>query len=134
MSHPAPFFLSPHIRPVEKSPGLFYFPSERRLASRCSESSGVTSTAAGSLTWSSTKSSSSGSTSASGSSNSGAGNSPDILFAGVVNNPIGVTHVFDKLGNTGAASVIILMDEERQSGRLKDGDLCLLSAFGAATS
>jgi len=37
----------------------------------------------------------------------------------------------DRIGNTGAASVIILMDEERQKGRLKDGDLCLLSAFGA---
>jgi 3-oxoacyl-[acyl-carrier-protein] synthase III len=37
----------------------------------------------------------------------------------------------DRIGNTGAASVIILMDEERRNGRLNDGDLCLLSAFGA---
>jgi 3-oxoacyl-[acyl-carrier-protein] synthase III len=37
----------------------------------------------------------------------------------------------DRIGNTGAASVIILMDEERSKGQLKDGELCLLSAFGA---
>lgn len=37
----------------------------------------------------------------------------------------------DRIGNTGAASVIILMDEERRAGRLRDGELCLLSAFGA---
>jgi 3-oxoacyl-[acyl-carrier-protein] synthase III len=37
----------------------------------------------------------------------------------------------DRIGNTGAASVIILMDEERSEGHLKDGELCLLSAFGA---
>ena len=27
--------------------------------------------------------------------------------------------------------MIVLMDEERRAGRLKEGDLCLLSAFGA---
>jgi 3-oxoacyl-[acyl-carrier-protein] synthase-3 len=37
----------------------------------------------------------------------------------------------DRIGNTGAASIIILMDEERRAGRLKVEDLCLLSAFGA---
>jgi 3-oxoacyl-[acyl-carrier-protein] synthase III len=37
----------------------------------------------------------------------------------------------DRIGNTGAASVIILMEEEYRAGRLKPGDLCLLSAFGA---
>jgi 3-oxoacyl-[acyl-carrier-protein] synthase-3 len=37
----------------------------------------------------------------------------------------------DRIGNTGAASVIILMDEERGEGKLRPGDLCMLSAFGA---
>lgn len=37
----------------------------------------------------------------------------------------------ERIGNTGAGSVIILMDEERGRGRLADGDVCLLSAFGA---
>jgi 3-oxoacyl-[acyl-carrier-protein] synthase III len=37
----------------------------------------------------------------------------------------------ERIGNTGAASVIILMEEERCAGNLKPGDLCLLSAFGA---
>jgi 3-oxoacyl-[acyl-carrier-protein] synthase-3 len=37
----------------------------------------------------------------------------------------------DRIGNTGAASVVILMDEERRAGRLQHGALCLLSAFGA---
>ncbi|MDD5307002.1 MAG: beta-ketoacyl-ACP synthase 3 [Deltaproteobacteria bacterium] len=37
----------------------------------------------------------------------------------------------ERIGNTGAASIIILMDETRRDGRLKPGDLCLLSAFGA---
>jgi 3-oxoacyl-[acyl-carrier-protein] synthase III len=42
-----------------------------------------------------------------------------------------VPYNIDRIGNTGAASVIILMDEERRAGRLKPGALCLLSAFGA---
>jgi 3-oxoacyl-[acyl-carrier-protein] synthase-3 len=37
----------------------------------------------------------------------------------------------ERIGNTGAASVIILMDEELRAGRLEPGALCLLSAFGA---
>ena len=42
-----------------------------------------------------------------------------------------VPYNIDRIGNTGAASVIILMDEERRAGRLHPGDSCLLSAFGA---
>jgi len=37
----------------------------------------------------------------------------------------------ERIGNTGAASIPILMDEEKKAGRLKDGDICVLSAFGA---
>ena len=37
----------------------------------------------------------------------------------------------ERIGNTGAASIPILMDEERRAGRLRQGDLCVLSAFGA---
>lgn len=37
----------------------------------------------------------------------------------------------ERIGNTGAASVIILMDEAQRDGRFDRGDLCLLSAFGA---
>lgn len=37
----------------------------------------------------------------------------------------------EAIGNLGAASIPILMSEERQAGRLKPGDLCVLSAFGA---
>jgi 3-oxoacyl-[acyl-carrier-protein] synthase-3 len=36
-----------------------------------------------------------------------------------------------RIGNTGAASVIILMEEEQRAGRLRPGAVCLLSAFGA---
>jgi len=36
-----------------------------------------------------------------------------------------------RIGNTGAASVPILMDEEKREGRLKPGQVCILSAFGA---
>lgn len=37
----------------------------------------------------------------------------------------------ERIGNTGAASVIILMDEEKRAGKLEPGALCMLSAFGA---
>jgi 3-oxoacyl-[acyl-carrier-protein] synthase-3 len=37
----------------------------------------------------------------------------------------------ERIGNTGAGSVIILIDEAKKAGRLAPGDLCLLSAFGA---
>jgi len=37
----------------------------------------------------------------------------------------------DRIGNTGAGSVLILMDEAKKSGNLKPGDICMLSAFGA---
>jgi len=37
----------------------------------------------------------------------------------------------ERIGNTGAASIPILMDEEKRVGRLNPGDLCLLSAFGS---
>lgn len=37
----------------------------------------------------------------------------------------------DRVGNTGAASVIILMDEAKRAGELEPGALCMLSAFGA---
>jgi 3-oxoacyl-[acyl-carrier-protein] synthase III len=36
----------------------------------------------------------------------------------------------DRYGNTSAASVIIALDEAAKAGRLKDGDLVLLVAFG----
>jgi 3-oxoacyl-[acyl-carrier-protein] synthase III len=36
-----------------------------------------------------------------------------------------------RIGNTGAASIPILMDEAKRAGRLAPGNLCLLSAFGA---
>jgi 3-oxoacyl-[acyl-carrier-protein] synthase III len=42
-----------------------------------------------------------------------------------------VPYNIDRIGNTGAASVLILMDEERRAGRLLPGELCMLSAFGA---
>lgn len=41
--------------------------------------------------------------------------------------PANIEHV----GNTGAASIPILMDEEKRAGRLAAGDVCLLSGFGA---
>lgn len=37
----------------------------------------------------------------------------------------------DQYGNTSAASIPILMDELHRSGRLKRGDKCVLSGFGA---
>jgi len=37
----------------------------------------------------------------------------------------------ERIGNTGAASVIILMDEAKKNGTLRPNDLCILSAFGA---
>jgi 3-oxoacyl-[acyl-carrier-protein] synthase-3 len=37
----------------------------------------------------------------------------------------------ERVGNLGAASIPILMEEEQKAGRLKPGDLCLLAAFGA---
>ncbi len=37
----------------------------------------------------------------------------------------------ERIGNLGAASIPILMCEEMEAGRLKAGDQCLLSAFGA---
>ncbi|MFH1419750.1 MAG: beta-ketoacyl-ACP synthase III [Planctomycetota bacterium] len=37
----------------------------------------------------------------------------------------------DRYGNTSAASVPIGLDEARESGRIKEGDLVLLAAFGA---
>ena len=37
----------------------------------------------------------------------------------------------DRYGNTSAASIPLALDEAIQSGRIKDGDLCLLVAFGA---
>jgi len=37
----------------------------------------------------------------------------------------------ERIGNTGAASVIILMDEAKRDGMLEPGALCLISAFGA---
>jgi 3-oxoacyl-[acyl-carrier-protein] synthase-3 len=37
----------------------------------------------------------------------------------------------ERIGNTGAASIPILMTEELAAGRLAPGDRCLLSAFGA---
>ena len=36
----------------------------------------------------------------------------------------------DRYGNTSAASVIVALDEASRSGRLKQGDLVLLVAFG----
>ncbi|MFR3036008.1 MAG: 3-oxoacyl-[acyl-carrier-protein] synthase III C-terminal domain-containing protein, partial [Blautia hydrogenotrophica] len=37
----------------------------------------------------------------------------------------------DQYGNTSAASIPILVDELHKSGRLKRGDKCVLSGFGA---
>jgi 3-oxoacyl-[acyl-carrier-protein] synthase-3 len=37
----------------------------------------------------------------------------------------------DRYGNTSAASIPIALDEARRAGRIKDGDLTLLVAFGA---
>jgi 3-oxoacyl-[acyl-carrier-protein] synthase-3 len=37
----------------------------------------------------------------------------------------------ERVGNLGAASIPVLMKEELDAGRLKAGDVCLLSAFGA---
>ena len=37
----------------------------------------------------------------------------------------------DHCGNTSAASIPILLDEVHKAGKLKDGDLLLLSGFGA---
>jgi 3-oxoacyl-[acyl-carrier-protein] synthase-3 len=37
----------------------------------------------------------------------------------------------ERIGNTGAASAIILMDEAKRSGALQPGALCMISAFGA---
>jgi 3-oxoacyl-[acyl-carrier-protein] synthase III len=37
----------------------------------------------------------------------------------------------DRFGNTSAATIPILMDEQVRSGRLKRGDLCMLLALGA---
>lgn len=37
----------------------------------------------------------------------------------------------ERIGNTGAGSVLILIDEAKKAGRIKPGDLCMLSAFGA---
>jgi 3-oxoacyl-[acyl-carrier-protein] synthase-3 len=37
----------------------------------------------------------------------------------------------DRYGNTSAASIPIALDEARKAGRIKDGDLTLLVAFGA---
>ncbi len=36
----------------------------------------------------------------------------------------------DRFGNTSAASIPIALDEARKNGKLKDGDLCLLTVFG----
>ncbi|MCP4727508.1 MAG: ketoacyl-ACP synthase III [bacterium] len=36
----------------------------------------------------------------------------------------------DRYGNTSAASIPIALDEARRNGRLKDGDLCVLTVFG----
>jgi 3-oxoacyl-[acyl-carrier-protein] synthase-3 len=37
----------------------------------------------------------------------------------------------DRYGNTSAASIPIALDEARKAGRIKEGDLTLLVAFGA---
>lgn len=37
----------------------------------------------------------------------------------------------ERVGNLGAASIPVLMDEEKRAGRLHPGDLCALAAFGA---
>jgi len=37
----------------------------------------------------------------------------------------------DRYGNTGSASVPLAMWEARTEGRIKDGDLVILTAFGA---
>jgi 3-oxoacyl-[acyl-carrier-protein] synthase-3 len=40
----------------------------------------------------------------------------------------------DRIGNTSSASIPICLDECAQSGRLKKGDLVLMSAFGAGVT
>lgn len=40
----------------------------------------------------------------------------------------------DKYGNTSAASVPVALDEARRSNRIKDGDIVLLTSFGAGFS
>jgi 3-oxoacyl-[acyl-carrier-protein] synthase-3 len=37
----------------------------------------------------------------------------------------------ERYGNTSAASIPIALDESVREGRIKDGDLVLLTAFGA---
>jgi len=37
----------------------------------------------------------------------------------------------DRYGNTGSASVALLLDEAVGAGRIRSGDLVLLSGFGA---
>lgn len=37
----------------------------------------------------------------------------------------------ERIGNLGAASIPVLMDEEKRAGRLRAGDRCVLTAFGA---
>ena len=37
----------------------------------------------------------------------------------------------DKTGNTSAATVPVLLDENVRSGKIKKGDMLLLSSFGA---
>jgi 3-oxoacyl-[acyl-carrier-protein] synthase-3 len=45
--------------------------------------------------------------------------------------PARVPANIERIGNTGAASIPILMDEEFRAGRLPAGTSCVLSAFGA---
>jgi 3-oxoacyl-[acyl-carrier-protein] synthase-3 len=37
----------------------------------------------------------------------------------------------ERIGNLGAASILVLMDEEKRASRLRPNDTCILSAFGA---
>jgi len=45
--------------------------------------------------------------------------------------PDKVVHNIDRYGNTTAGSIPIAIDEAREQGRLKDGDLVMLAAFGS---
>jgi 3-oxoacyl-[acyl-carrier-protein] synthase III len=40
----------------------------------------------------------------------------------------------DRVGNTSSASIPILLDENVRSGKIRDGDLVLMSALGAGVS
>jgi 3-oxoacyl-[acyl-carrier-protein] synthase-3 len=45
--------------------------------------------------------------------------------------PSKVVKNIERYGNTSAASIPIALDESVREGRIKDGDLVLLTAFGA---